>query len=175
MDFEITTILSYLLIFVAKVFEVSLTTVRNVLIIRGEKGKGSFLAFFEAMVWVVIISTVLSGNILADPVRLVTYCAAFACGNYVGVIIENKLAIGMACIQAVIGFAQTEEVVQAMRAQGFGVTQLRADGKDGPVTILMIFLKRKSQNEAISLIKQICPSALITLNDVRHMRNGYTR
>ncbi len=168
-------VLSYVLIFVAKVFEVSLTTVRNVLIIRGEKGKGAIIAFFEALVWVIVISTVLSGDILSDPIRLITYCSAFALGNYVGVIIENKLAIGMACIQAVIPCTHSDDVLQAMRKQGFGVTQIHAEGKNGAVMVLMIFLKRKSQNEAITLIKQICPSALITLNDVRHMRNGYTR
>ncbi len=168
-------LLNYLIIFSAKMIEVSLTTVRNVLIIRGEKVKGAFLAFFEALIWVFVISTVLSGNILDDPLRLITYCLAFACGNYVGVIIENKLAIGMACLQVVIPFAQSDEVVQTIRDKGFGVTQLHGEGRDGPVMVLLVFVKRKSQPEAITLIKQICPSALITINDVRHMRNGYTK
>ncbi len=167
-------ILTYVLIFVAKLVEVSLATLRNVLIVRGEKVKGSIIAFFESLIWVIVVSNVLQ-TITEDPFKVVTYCLAFALGNYCGVILENKLAIGMACIQAVVGGNQTEEVSRQMREQGFGVTTVPGEGKDGPVNVLMIFIKRKCQPEAINLLKSICPGALITVNDVRHMRNGYMR
>ncbi len=167
-------ILGYFLIFFAKLVEVSLATVRNVLIVRGEKVKGACIAFFESMIWVVVVSTVLQ-NVLEDPFKVVAYCLAYALGNYCGVILENKLAIGMACIQAVVSECKSDEVSRLMREQGFGVTILRGEGKDGPVDVLMIFLKRKAQREAINLIKSLCPAALITVNDVRHMRNGYMK
>ena len=167
-------ILMYFIIFFAKMVEVCLTTVRNVLIVRGEKGKGAFLAFFECLVWLLLISNVLQ-NITEDPIKMIAYCSAFALGNYCGVIIEGKLAIGMACIQVVVGAGQTGEVSRQMRSQGFGVTTLLGEGKDGPVNVMMIFLKRKCQKEAIQLIKTSCPNALITVNDVRHMRNGFLK
>ncbi|MDL2252699.1 DUF5698 domain-containing protein [Ruminococcaceae bacterium OttesenSCG-928-I18] len=167
-------ILGYFLIFTAKLVEVSLATVRNVLIVRGEKAKGAFIAFFEVLLWILVVSNVLQ-TITEDPIKVVVYCLAYALGNYCGVILENKLAIGMACIQVVVGESKTEEVSHEMREQGFGVTTMHGEGKDGPVNVLMIFLKRKCQQEAISLIKNLCPTALITVNDVRHLRNGFMK
>ncbi len=170
----LVTILTYILIFTAKLVEVSLATVRNVLINRGEKLKGAAIGFFEVLIWVLVVGNVLS-SITEDPIKVVVYCLAFAMGNYVGVIIENKLAIGTSCIQAVVNVEQVEEVGDAMRKQGFGVTRIKGEGRDGPVEVLMIFLKRKSLDEASQLIRGISPNALITVNDVRHLRNGYIR
>ncbi len=170
----ITTILLYIAIFFAKLVEVSLATVRNVLINRGEKMKGACIGFFEVLIWLILVNNVLS-SITEDPIKVVVYCLAFAMGNYVGVIIEGKLAIGTSCIQAVVGVDQVEDVSTAMRERGFGVTKLKGEGRDGPVEVLMIFLKRKCLEEASKVIRDISPSALITVNDVRQLKNGYIR
>lgn len=167
-------ILGYILVFVAKLVEVSLSTVRNVLINRGEKGKAALIGFVEALIWILVVANVI-GTIAEDPVKVVVYCVAFALGNYVGVIIEGKLAIGTACIQAVVGQQEKEIVSDSMRQMGFGVTTVRGEGKDGPVDVLMIYLKRKCVEEAIGIIKGASPAALITVNDVRHLRNGFLK
>lgn len=167
-------ILGYILVFVAKLVEVSLSTVRNVLINRGEKGKAALIGFVEALIWILVVANVI-GTIAEDPIKVVVYCVAFALGNYVGVIIEGKLAIGTACIQAVVGRDEKEIVSDSMREMGFGVTTVRGEGKDGPVDVLMIYLKRKCVEEAIGIIKGESPAALITVNDVRHLRNGFLK
>lgn len=165
----------YILIFVAKLVEVSLATLRVVLVNRGEKGKGAFIGFFEAMIWIMVVSNVLS-TITEDPIKVVVYCVAFALGNYVGVIIENWLAIGTSCIQAVISCVENKEMVSnAMRSRGFGVTSIKGEGMEGPVDVLLIYLKRKCITEAITVIKGFCPDAMITVNDVRQLRNGFLR
>ncbi len=164
----------YLLIFFAKLVEVSLATIRNVLINRGEKLKGSIIGFFEVLIWVIVVSNVLS-DVMQDPLRVLVYCLAFSMGNFVGVIIESKLAIGMASIQAVVPEDKVEELGNALREKGFGVTTIEGHGKDGTVDVLMIYLKRKLVNEAIDLIKQYSPSSLVTVNDVRHLSNGYMK
>lgn len=166
--------LTYILIFIAKLVEVSLSTLRNVLINRGEKLKAALLGFFEALIWVLVVANVIS-TISEDPIKVVVYCVAFALGNYVGVILEGKLAIGTACIQAVVGQDEKEAVSAAMRDMGFGITTVRGEGKDGPVDVLLIYLKRKCVDEAIGIIKSSCPQALITVNDVRHLRNGFLK
>lgn len=166
--------LIYIFIFFAKILEVSLATVRIVLVNRGEKLKGAIIGFFEVLLWVIVVSNVLNG-LQEDPAKLIIYCLAFALGNYIGVIIENKLAIGKSCIQAVIGADKKEELSEALRAKGFGVTNIMGEGKDGPVDVLMIYLKRKRLEEAIAQIRDYCPKALITVNDVRQMRNGFIK
>lgn len=167
-------ILGYILVFCAKLVEVSLSTVRNVLINRGEKVKAACIGFFEALIWVLVVANVIS-TISEDPIKVVVYCFAFALGNFVGVIIEGKLAIGTACIQAVVSLEQKEVVNAKMREMGFGVTTVVGEGKDGPVDVLMIYLKRKCVEEAIGIIKSFCPAALVTVNDVRHLRNGFLK
>ncbi|MCL2718405.1 MAG: DUF5698 domain-containing protein [Lachnospiraceae bacterium] len=203
----IVQILLYLLIFLAKLIEVALATVRNVLINRGEKLLGAAIGFVEVMIWIIVVSNVL-GSLAEDPVKALVYCLAFACGNYFGVIIEGKLAIGTACIQVMIvdepntavsvmdklkkSISVTEDgkikevncvdetntyinLKTLLRNRGFGVTTVPAQGLDHEVNIMMIYLKRKSVPEALDLIRTHSPSALVTVNDIRQMRNGFIR
>lgn len=164
----------YFFIFFAKIVEVTLATLRIMLVNRGEKIKGACIGFFEVMLWVIVVSQVLDG-VSEDPIKLLVYCLAFALGNYIGVTIENKLAIGTACIQAVVAQDKQPELSDALREKGFGVTHIQGAGKDGPVQVLMIYLKRKCLDEATTLIRSYSPHALITVNDVRQLRNGYIR
>ena len=170
----INPILLYFIIFFAKIVEVSMSTLRNVLNTRGEKLKGACIGFFEVLIWVILISNVL-GNLSDDPAKLIIYCVAFSLGNYLGVTIENKLAIGTACIQAVVDMDKREELGEALRSRGFGVTYIHGEGKDGPVGVVMIYLKRKCVNEVTAQIREVCPNAMTTVNDVRNVRNGYIR
>lgn len=167
-------ILIYASIFVAKMVEVSLSTVRNVLVNRGEKVKGSLIGFIEVLIWVIVVANVLS-DIASDPIKVLVYCVAFSCGIYLGVVLEDKLAIGTSGIQAVIPEDKREELAAILREKGFGVTIMQGQGMEGPVCVLMIYLKRKSLDEASALIRKHCPNAMITINDVRHLRNGFIR
>jgi uncharacterized protein YebE (UPF0316 family) len=94
-------ILIYVAIFAAKLIEVALATVRNVLVKRGEQLMGALIGFVEVMIWIIVVSNVLS-SLTEDPIKAIVYCLAFACGNYAGVILEGKLAIGTACIQVMV-------------------------------------------------------------------------
>ena len=170
----LTTILVYVGIFIAKLVEVALATVRNVLINRGEKLRGALIGFVEVLIWIVVVGNVL-GSITEDPLKVLVYCLAFSCGNYVGVIIENKLAIGTACIQAVVAEEMKDELSAALREKGFGVTIIQGQGMESTVDVLMIYLKRKCVNEAIELIRGYCPSSMVTVNDVRHLKNGFIK
>ena len=175
MNDTLMEILILLAIFAAKMVEVSLATVRVVLINRGEKLRGAMIGFFEVLIWVIVVSNVLS-NISENPLKVVVYCLAFSCGNYLGVIIENKLAIGTACIQAVVSEDDHAELTANLRERGFGVTTLKGQGmEEHTVDVLMIYLKRKCVPEAIGLIKQYSPTSMVTVNDVRQLKNGFIK
>ena len=164
----------YPIIFFGKIFEVSLGTVRIVLINRGEKLKGALIGFFEVLIWIFLVSDMLS-TIAQDPIKVVVYCLAFACGNYVGVIIENKLAIGNACVWSVISGEHRETLEKALRGKGFGVTVTEGEGLKDKVYVFMIYLKRKQVEEATSIIRAAIPDAFLTVNDVRQVTRGYIR
>lgn len=164
----------YLGIFVAKIVEIALTTVRIVLINRGEKLLGAVIGFFEVVIWVVVASNVLS-TLAEDPFKVVVYCLAFSFGNYLGVIIEDKLAIGTVCTQAMVTADTRDTLSDALRGRGFGVTVIQGQGMNQTVDVLVIYLKRKCVAEANELIRAHCPAALITVSDVRQLRNGFMR
>lgn len=164
----------YVAIFIAKMIEVSMATLRNVLNNRGEKLKGAFIGFFEVLIWLLVVSNVLD-TITEDPFKVVVYCLAFSVGNYLGITIENKLAIGTSNIMAIIQEEKRDELTKALRDKGFGVTIVEGQGMEQTVDMLMIYLKRKCVPEAIDLIRQYCPNAMITVNDVRQLRNGFIR
>lgn len=162
----------YFLVFFAKLCEVSLATMRLVLVNRGEKLKGAMIGFFEVMIWAVLASNVLK-DLMDDPFKLIVYCLAFSCGNYLGVTLEDKLAIGVAQIQVVVSTEKTNIIANVLRSKGFGVTIIAGKGMEGPVNLLMIYVKRKSVPEAIETINEFSPQAVITINDVRHIHHAY--
>lgn len=168
-------ILLYVGIFIAKLAEVSMGTVRVVLINRGEKLKGAAIGFVEILIWIVVVSNVLS-SLSEDPIQAIIYALAYACGNYLGVILENKLALGTSCIQAVVDGDTRDELVDSLRKRGFGITVIQGEGMEHhTVYVLMIYLKRKCVPEAIELIRHYRPTAMITVNDVRQLRNGFIK
>lgn len=170
----IISVLIYLGIFLAKMVEVALATLRVVLNSRGEKLRGALIGFFEVLIWIIVVSNVL-GSITEDPIKVVVYCLAFSCGNYLGITLENKLAIGNASITAVVSDEQKDNLSNLLREKGFGVTIIEGHGMERSVDVMMIYLKRKAVPEAIETIRDICPDAMITVNDVRQLRNAYIR
>ena len=171
-DITAAQIMMYVIIFAAKLVEVACATVRVVLINRGEKLKGACIGFFEVLIWVTLAGNVL-GSLTEDPLKMVVYAFAFSMGNYFGVMLEQKLAIGMASLQVIVADEDREELSNLLRKKGFGVTSLHGEGRDGPVNVLLIFVKRKLVPDAIALIRRRLPDAIVTVNDVRHLRNGY--
>jgi len=161
----------YPLIFFGKIFEVALATVRIVLINRGEKLKGALIGFVEVLIWLFLISNMLS-TITEDPIKVVIYCLAFSCGNYVGVTIEGMLAIGNACIWSVVSNENRAELETALRDKGFGVTVMPGEGLKDSVNLFMIYLRRKQVPEATGIIHSFIPDAFITVNDVRQLTRG---
>jgi uncharacterized protein YebE (UPF0316 family) len=176
MDFLMgNSIWVYLFIFFGKILEVSVSTVRLVLINRGERTKGAILAFFDILLWVMITGTVLAG-FQSDWFRLVIFAAAFAIGNYIGSWIEDKLAFGLSSVQVIVSECEeTQAVTDTLRASGLAVTVLHGEGKDGERKILMLHLKRKRIRQAVNIVKFYLSDAMIVVNDAKNIFGGYIR
>lgn len=165
----------YIIIFCAKIVEVTIMTLRVVYINKGEKLIGAILAFFEVFIWLIVVNTVLT-NITEDPMKILVYCTAFALGNYIGVIIENKLAVGLSSLQAIVPDEDGEKIADILRQNNFGVTIIEGKGiEDIRKDVLIVMLKRKRIKEAIKIINSQIPDALITINDVKNLRGGYIK
>ncbi|MFA6983985.1 MAG: DUF5698 domain-containing protein [Sedimentibacter sp.] len=177
MDFFMTLEgpLLYLIIFFAKIIEVSISTVRIVYINKGEKVKGAALGFIEILIWLVVVSSVLN-NITEDPIKVFIYAIAFSLGNFFGVTIESKIAVGLSSIQVVVGQEGGAILADILREQGYGVTIIEGKGKNESIkNLLFIQLKRKKIPEATRLIKEHNPEAFITVNEIKTMFGGYIK
>ncbi|NLY48019.1 MAG: DUF2179 domain-containing protein [Clostridiales bacterium] len=165
----------YLIIFAAKTIEVSISTIRLVYVNKGERVKGAILGFAEVLIWVSVVSSVLH-NITDDPMKIIAYAAGFSLGNYLGVSIESKIAVGLASITVVVNDTEGTALADILRNNGFGVTILEGKGKDNnKKNLLFIQLKRKKISAAIKLIKEADPSAYISVNDVKSIVGGFIK
>lgn len=161
-----------LLIFFAKIIEVSLTTIRTVYITKGEKLYGSLIGFVEVIIWLKVIGVVLV-NIQEYPSRIVVYALGFACGNYVGCIIEEKLAVGLLTINTITSWEDGEKLAEILRDKNIGVTIVKAEGIKEDKKMLIIHVKRKRKEEVINIIENSKINAVTTINDIRRVYGGY--
>ena len=165
----------YVIIFCAKIVEVSISTIRLVYINKGERIKGAALGFVEIMIWLIVVSSVLN-NITEDPIKIFVYAIAFSLGNYVGVTIESKIAVGLASIQVVVNEETGEILAEILRDKNYGVTIIDGRGRgNSKKSLLFIQLKRKKIPEAVKVITQNAPDSYITVNDIKSMLGGYMK
>jgi len=162
----------YLVIFIVKIFEVTLATLRIVLITKDERVKGAFIGFFEVIIWVFVVSTVLQ-NITQDPFKVVVYALGFAIGNFVGSKLENFLAIGNQNIEVITHKADGKKISMALRDNGFAVTAVEAYGMTDKREILYLHVPRKQVNKTINLIRDFEKDVVITISDIKPIYGGY--
>ncbi len=177
MEFLITgnSIWVYFVIFFGKILEVTISTLRLVLINRGERIKGSILAFFDILTWVLITGSVLS-NAGDSITKIIVFCVAFALGNYLGSWLDAKLAFGISSINVIMKSNPVVDLLlESLRAESFAVTSIDGQGKDGARKLLIIHLKRKRIPQAVKIINEITPESVISINDVKAIRGGYMK
>ena len=160
------------LIFSLRVCDMTLDTLRVLFVMRGRKKIAWVLGFFQSAIFVTAIGTVLSN--LDNPLNIIGYAAGFATGNVVGMVIEERLAIGHTSINIISPRLGTA-IAEHLRANGYAVTEIAARGKDGMVTMLNCLVLRKNVDKARQLVNEIDPEAFITIEDVRPVRRGFWR
>lgn len=167
-----TGILVYVIIFFGRLFDVSCSTLRIVLIGRGEKLVGSIVAFFEVVVWLLIASAVLTKP---DAYKIIFYALAYACGTYLGTWIDDKLALGLSSVQIIVNDCESaHKICKELRDAGFGVSTLDAHGiDDQPRYMMLINIRRKLTPTVLKLVNSINSSAFVTVSDVKALRGGH--
>ncbi|MDN4493584.1 DUF2179 domain-containing protein [Ureibacillus aquaedulcis] len=164
--------MEFIIILLAKVIEVSLSTVRTVFISKGMKGYSSLIAFIEVLIWLKVVSVVLI-DISENPANMVAYAIGFAVGNYIGIWLEGKLAIGLITIQVIVDESVGQELADYLRSQNVAVTVMHGEGRDTNRSVLILHLKRKIKDKVIADIEQKVEKALITASDVKVIHGGY--
>lgn len=156
------------LIFLARVLDVSLGTVRIVFLARGLK-VAALIGFVEVLIWLTAIGQIMQN--LQNPACFMAYAAGFASGNLAGLWLEGKLAVGSQIVRVLLR-APCPELIDALRAKGMGVTVVPAEGKNGPVQLLFSVVRRADIPDVLRLVSQHAPRAFYTIEDVRALAEG---
>jgi len=158
-----------IMVFIARVADVSLGTLRIIFISRGKRNLAPILGFFEVFIWITVVSQIVSHahNIVA----YLAYAAGFAAGNFVGMYIEDRLAIGTQIIRLIIQ-NDPNELATNLHNAGYGVTCVNGQGTTGPVTLVYTVVKRKEIPRVINIINQTHPNAFLTIEDLRSTQSG---
>ncbi|NLC71869.1 MAG: DUF2179 domain-containing protein [Desulfuromonadaceae bacterium] len=158
------------LVFFARILDVSVATMRIIMVARGRKILAAVLGFMESLVWIVAVTQVM--NNLDNWVTYVAFALGFGAGNYVGLMIEEKVAMGNLIIR-VITRQDAEEMIHFLWKSGYGVTSIDGWGETGPVKLIFTVCRRRSLGQVIRIIKQFNPKAFYTIEDVRFVNETY--
>ncbi len=161
----------YFLIFFARMLDMSMATVRTLMVMQGRKFQAALIGFFEVGIYVVVLGKVV--NSLDNPYNLLSYCFGFAAGNYVGIMIENKIALGNLSAQIILKTANNDILIDTLRSEKFGVTSYEGQGIEGPREMLTVALNRKDLPRLKRIVDTIDVNAFITVNSISPIRGGY--
>ena len=158
-----------LIVFFARICDVSLGTLRIVFVSKGKKNISPFLGFFELFIWIVVISQIMKN---ADNiVCYIAYAGGYAAGNYVGMSIEERIAIGAQLIQ-VFSPKNITPLQKSLHDAGFGTTVVEGDGSSGKTNILYTVINRKTFEQAQKILMDFDPLIFYVIEDVRSVKAG---
>ena len=164
-----TFVIVPLLIFGARICDMSLDTIRVIFMSKGIKYLPSFIGFFEVIIWLVAIGQVM--NNLTNAVCYIAYGAGFATGTFVGMAIEEKLSLGLTSVR-IITKEDPSLLMQYLRAHDYGVTSIDGEGGTGPVKMVFTIIKRKDLANVVSIIKEYNPKAFYSVEEVKSVAEG---
>lgn len=158
-----------LLVFIARVIDVALGTLRIIFISRGKKYLAPLLGFVEVFIWIAVVAQIVRG--VNDLITYLAYAAGFAAGNFVGIYIEDRLAIGAQVIRIIIPQG-ADQLISHLHDAGYGVTQVEGQGANGPVKLIYTVVKRKDISAVLAIIHQTHPHAFLSIEDLRSTQEG---
>jgi uncharacterized protein YebE (UPF0316 family) len=155
-----------ILIFIARIFDVSINTMRVIFMLAGRRWLATFMGFFESFIWIVAISQIF--NNLGSIASYFAYAGGFASGIWVGMMIENRIAIGNVIVRVFLQ-RNSNELVNALSNANYRFTIVDAQGSREPVNIVFLVLKRKNLPKLVKFIEQYQPNAFYTIESVKHV------
>lgn len=167
------SLLGALMIFGLRIVDVSIGTVRTMFTVRGRRLVSGLLAVLESGVFIFAISRVL-GSAGQDPLKMVGYALGFATGTVLGITIEGWIASGLVLVR-VISRNHAVRLRAALLNEGFGVTAVRGEGREGEVMILFVVSPRRRRQVAQETVVGIDPDAFMTVEPVSQAIGGHLR
>ena len=165
----VTYVVLPILIFCARICDVSLGNIRVIFISKGIKYIAPFIGFFEVIIWLLAIGQVM--NNLTNVVAYIAYGAGFASGTFIGMLIEEKISLGLTSVR-IITKKDPAELIQYLRSHDYGVTSIDGEGATGKVKMIYTIIKRQDLSHVVSIIKQFHPNAFYSVDEVKSVSEG---
>jgi uncharacterized protein YebE (UPF0316 family) len=166
---ELSLSLLPVFIFFAELCVVTISTLRTIFVARGMKFLAPLLGFFEVSIWLFAIGQVMKN--LSDVTCSAAFAGGFTLGNFLGVMIEAKLAMGNAVVR-IITPKNAGDLIEALRAAGYGVTAVDARGATGPVQIVLTVVRRRDLGRVVALAKDFDPKVFYSVDDLKEAAQG---
>lgn len=157
------------LIFISRVMDVTIGTIRIVMVSKGHKLWAPVLGFFEILIWLIAISKIFQN--LDNWFCYIAYAAGFAAGNYVGLLIEEKLAVGIVKLQ-IITRREAGKLISNLIEAGYGITHHEAQGSTENVSIIYSIIKRSEIKKVEKIVNTTNPKAFYSVEDVKFVNQG---
>ena len=158
-----------LVIFVGRIFDVSLGTLRIIFVSKGAKHIAPVIGFVEVFIWIVVISQILTQA--NDLVSYLSYAAGYATGNYVGILLENRIAYGIVLCR-IYTQKSGKELVQTLNKMNIGATLTHGTGSTDEVDIIETVVGRKEMKTLERTLNHFDANIFYVVEDVRTKQNG---
>ena len=159
-----------LLIFCARIMDVSINTIRIIYVLGGRKAIATFLGFFESFIWLMAISQIFEH--LDNWVCYIAYPGGFACGILVGMMIEERIAFGKVIVR-IITSKDINELLAFLNAQEFRFTHVDTTGPNGQENLVFTVLPREQLEELLNKLKELIPTAFFTVEKVNRASDNF--
>jgi uncharacterized protein YebE (UPF0316 family) len=157
------------LIFISRLGDVTMATLRHIFISKGFRKIVPILGFFEVLIWLVAMRQVFSH--LDNIACFIAWAAGFSAGTYLGMFIEERLAIGTQIIR-VITAENIELLTEAMKQNHQGITIVDGQGAKGPVKLIFMIVQRANKKHVLDIVHQYTPNAFYSIEDVKSFKRG---
>ena len=158
-----------LLIFLARICDVTLGTIRLIFVARGFRYLAPLIGFFEILIWIVAIGQIMQN--LSNPVCYLAYAGGFASGNYIGIVIAEKMSLGIVLVR-VVTQKEAHRLVERLRAHDYGVTTVDGRGAGGAVQVIFSIVPRREVETVVALVKEFNPRAFYSIEEVGFVEEG---
>lgn len=152
-------------IFFARILDVSIGTLRIMFVSKGYRGKATVLGFFEVLIWIIIVAQIFQN--LDNWMNYVAFAGGFAAGNYVGMLIEERMKMGTQIFRIITNM-ESSILFEKLKESGFRVTVIDGEGTMGPVKVIFTVARRKRWKELAELISLYAPESFYSVEDVRY-------
>lgn len=158
-----------LLIIFARIADQTIGTLRLIFLSKGFRVLAPVLGFFEVIIWLLAVGQIF--HHLDNWFTYVAYGLGFAFGNYIGIVLEQRISLGSVIVRIVPKY-DTTELISYLKERNYGITSVAAEGSRGPVKVIFSIIKRRDIEDFVSIIKRYNPNAFYTIEDVRAVHEG---